>query len=279
MSYFRNTYSTPVGRYVEQFHSGRAAPKGEKRSRKKERTKEEIEKNNQRIREKNIQLLLMNNFRKNDYFATLTYRKQKRPPDMKEAKKEMTAALRIIKREYEKRGAKLKWIYNIEKGSRGGWHVHLCLNRILDTDLILRKAWAEKRGGVHTTLLYEDGGFRKLAGYFSKQAPPDEETGEKEYGYSRSRNLIMPKPERKQIRRWDTWKDEIKVPEGYTLDKDSVREGYNKAGYPYRSYVLLDNGERRKKDVGGASVRRGRKHNTKKKPKKNNVRAGTDPDR
>ena len=279
MSYCRNIYRTPVGMYVEQYHSGRAAPRGEKRRPKKERTKEEIEKNNQRVREKNIQLLLMNNFQKNDYFATLTYRKEKRPPDMKTAKKELAAALRVIRREYRKRDTELKWICNIEKGSRGGWHIHLCLNRIRDTDIILRKAWEQEQGGVHTTLLYEEGGFRMLAGYFSKQAPEDEKTGKRDSGYSRSRNLDLPKPEKKVIRRWDTWKDEIKVPEGYYLDKESVQEGYNRAGYPYRRYVLLATEERRKKDVGSAPVRRGRKHNTKKKAKKNNVRAGTGPAR
>lgn len=272
MSYSRKTYDTPMGRYVEEYHTGRTPPKGEKRKRKEERTKEEIEKNNRRIRERNIQLLLMNNFRENDYFATLTYRKEERPPDMKAAKADMAKCIRALRREYAKRGEELKWVYNIERGSRGGWHIHMCINRIRDTDIILKKAWT--KGGTHTTLLYEQGGFRQLAGYISKQTDNDEPE-QKENGYSRSRNLQMPEPKTKKIRRWDTWKDDIKVPKGFILDKDSVQEGYTGTGYPYRRYVLLASEERRKAGAGGTPLRGSGNSRSKKKKTKGDVRAGT----
>ena len=273
MGYSRKTYITPVGKYVEEYHTGRNCPKGGKRGPKKVRTPEEIQKNNQRIKERNIQLLLMNNFMENDYFATLTYRKENRPSDMKEAKEDMAKAIRVIRREYQKAGEELKWICNIEKGSRGGWHIHLAINRIQDTDIILAKAWRDIHGGVHTTLLYEQGGFRKLANYFAKRQQDEDKEDKQESGYSRSRNLEMPKVEKKEIKRWDTWKESIREPKGYVLDKESVEEGYTRMGYPYRRYLLMAQEGRRRN--GSPPVRGGVKRSAQKVPKKGGLRAGS----
>lgn len=273
--YWRRKYETRAGRYVEEYHTRRDYPRGERRRPKKKATPESKEKVNQRNREKTIQLLMMNNFTEGDYYATLTYRKENRPKDMKEAKEHMAKAMRIIKREYRKAGYELKWISNIEKGSRGGWHIHLALNRIPDTDLILTRAWRTEHGGVHTTLMYEDGGFRKLASYFAKRSDEDNE-GKREHGYSRSRNLVMPKEEKKQIVRWDTWKDEIKAPKGYVLDKESVFEGEDSLGFPYRRYVLLATEERRKEIAArGSPVCGGVKRRAKKNRKNGSIRPGS----
>ena len=35
------------------------------------------------------------------------------------------------------------------------------------------------------------------------------------------------------------WRDDIHVPDGYYLDKDSLIEGVNLEGYPYRFYKLI----------------------------------------
>ena len=257
MSYFRRTYETPVGKYVEEFHSRRNYPQGEKRGKREKPTAEEAEKSNQRRREKNATLLLMNNFRRGDYFATLTY--EKRPEDMETVKADLKKLLRFLRREYKKKDRELLWICNVERGPKGGWHIHLALNRIEGTDLLLQKAW--DKGHVNATLMYEEGGFRKLGEYLSKQADRGE-GGKRESWFSRSRNLAMPKMEKKEIRRWVTWKDKIREPKGYILDKESVIEDNTKDGYPYRRYILLP-AERRKDDdskpVRGRVKRRARK--------------------
>ena len=268
--YWRKTYRTPMGRVVKEYHNGRAAPPpGSHRSERKKPTSEEKARLNRKAKEERIQLLLMNNFREGDYYITLTYRKERRPEGMKEAKKDLTAAIRALRREYKKAGEPLRWMANIEKGSRGGWHIHLALNRIMDTDLMVRRVWEHDRGGAHMDLMYEEGGFRQLAGYFAK----DQDDGAAENSYSHSRNLVMPKEEKKEIKRPKTWKDEIRPPAGFRLDKSSVEEGYTRSGHPYRRYVLLPD-ERRESDAGGARIRRNLHENAGKVSKKGNVYPG-----
>ena len=93
------------------------------------------------------------------------------------------------------------------------------------------------KGGVHIDLLYDEGGFRKLAEYLSKT--PDEENKMKESRYSCSKNLKIPVAEEKVYKR-KTWSDEPKPPKGYYLDKETYHEGINPVtGYKYRRYILI----------------------------------------
>lgn len=137
----------------------------------KPRHREQVEKQNQWQKEKKARIRLMEYFDENDYFSTLTYRIEERPPDMATAKTDFAEAMKIIRREYKKRGKELRWIRNIEVGTRGAWHVHIVINRIEDTDLILKKAW--QHGKVVNQLMYEAGGFQKLAAYITKTPKTD----------------------------------------------------------------------------------------------------------
>lgn len=245
MGYIRKYWETPNGRIVEEYHTGKAPPPGG-RGQKRKATPEEMAKANHRQKERNIQALIMMNFRENDYYITLTYRQEERPEDMEECKKHFRAFMERVKRAYRKASEELKWIRNIERGSRGGWHIHLIVNRIRDTDLIIRKAW--KYGGVHHALLYTEGGFRKLAEYMAKESRSRQE-GEtvRENSYSSSRNLIRPKPKVQQMSGKTFQMKKIRVPAGYYLDKASVYEGINSyTGYPYRYYTLLILTDRRR---------------------------------
>lgn len=221
---------------IEQYHTARYGAPGEKREPKMKATPEQIAKMNQRNKEKRCRRKLRTHFDVNDYFADLTYEKDARPPDMEMAKKHFRQFMRIIRKEYAKRGAQVKWIRNIEVGKRNAWHVHLVINRIQDTDIILRKAW--KHGRVANVLLYEKGEFRDLAAYLTKTPQTDERLVESSYWTSR--NLPVPEPKETVINRWKTWKEEVKIPDGWYLDKDSYFEGINPVtGYPHRSYTLL----------------------------------------
>ena len=71
--------------------------------------------------------------------------------------------------------------------------------------------------------------------------------GRKESNCSASRNMPLPEPEVKRYSRWKTFVDrDIKVPKGWALDKESVRESNNPyTGYPRREYRLIRLGVRR----------------------------------
>ena len=131
---------------------------------------------------------------------------------------------------------------NIEVGTKGAWHIHIIVNRIPDTDIILREAW--EHGKVVSQLLYEKGEFAELAAYITKTPKTDPKL--RESSYSTSKNLPLKEPEEKVYRHWKTF-HKIRIPEGYYLDKESYHEGINPVtGYKYRTYTLL---EIRKKDT------------------------------
>lgn len=235
MSYRKKIYRFKNAIEIEEFHTGRFGAPGEKRREKKKPTPELIERINQKNKEKTCRRKLRSHFEIHDYFSTLTYQREQRPGSMEEAKDDFKRFLREVRREYEKRGERLKWIRNIEVGTKGAWHVHLVINRISDTDVILAKAW--KHGKVRNQLLFDKGEFKELAAYMTKTPKTDPRL--RETSYSASRNLPVPAPEEKTYLRWKTWK-EPKVPKGFYLDKESLYEGVNPlTGYRFRTYTLL----------------------------------------
>lgn len=245
MGYIREIYETHMGRMVKEYHSGRKPSPGPRRKRQRP-TPEEMEKANQKKKERKAQLLLMANFTEHDYYATLTYRKEERPENMEQCRRQFRRFIERVRTAYRRAGYELKWIRNIEQGSRGAWHVHLIVNRVPGGDVILREAW--EYGGVHIDLMYTEGGFRKLAKYITKTSR--EEGGTlKESSYSTSRNLIRPQPKRKEMSGRTFREKKIHVPKGYVLDKESVYEGTNIfTGYPYRYYTLLRIGKVKLRD-------------------------------
>ena len=147
---------------VEEHHDGQYGAPGQKRQPKTKPTKMQMAMKNQKNKENTARRKLRMHFRVEDYFTRLSYRVDERPPDMNTAKNDFGKFIRKVRAEYKKRGYELKWIRNIEVGTKNAWHVHLVVNRIPDTDLILSRAW--KNGAIHNQLIY-DQGFVKLAAY------------------------------------------------------------------------------------------------------------------
>ncbi len=150
-------------------------------------------------------------------------------------KRHMKGFLDKVRRGYKKRGEKFRFIYRVEVGKRGGVHAHILLNRITDADLLVRGGWAH--GGVDFTLAYETG-FRRLAEYLVKPPLDGEGEGGKTGRYHPSRNLVRPKPERKEYRRRTLRKLIAEGPKptpGYYVVPDSVVSGVN----PYTGMSYL----------------------------------------
>lgn len=244
----RKTYTFRKGEIIdiEEYPEGKYGAPGRKREKKKKLTKEQMEKVNQANKERRCRHLLLEYFRSGDTFNTLTYEPKQRPQDMKGAMKDFAAAIRIVRREYRKRGYELFWIRNIEKGTRGAWHIHIVLNQIDDTQSILKKAW--KKGGIFTETIRDseklyDSDFTKLAAYLTK----DEKTVEikadgtrgkpriAQASYSRSRNMEVKQPKKDKLVRW---KSTPKPKKGYYIAR--IYEGENPyTGYKYRRYTMI----------------------------------------
>ena len=177
------------------------------------------------------------NFEDGDYLVRLDFFKENAPPDGKRMQDLMNKALRKLRAEYKKAGKVLKYIYVKEIGPRGGRHVHMVMNRC-DTELI-RKCWPY--GGIHIDPLNSNGQYKKIASYFMKYADRTAATEGKLVGkrYYPSRSLKKPVIKKRKIRA-QRYREMIKVPEGYVLDKETVISGISElTGYAYFEYSLI----------------------------------------
>ena len=230
---------------VEEYHDGRYGAPGMPRQKKKKPTKEDMQRVNAMNKAKLCQYRLLQYFTEGDYFATLTYRVDARPPDMETAKKHWTDLRKRITKEYRKRGEPLFWVRNIERGTRGAWHIHLAITRITDTARILEEAW--EYGGVYLTQIkkskYYSEDFAELAAYLTKGKYTREKRADgseaapriKEASYSTSKNMPLPEAHPERVVRWQKG---VKPRKGYYIAR--IHEGINpKTRYKYRKYILI----------------------------------------
>lgn len=228
--YTYKKYKFPSVIMHEYHFTGNYGAKGEKRQPKSNFTPEQIKAHNQKHKEKKVQLLILENFKEGDYYTTLTYPKGTRKC-LRLIQDDLKVFLDKMRRAYKRRGSEFRFISRIEIGSKGGAHIHLIINRIQDTDLLIASRW--KYGHAHnTTLTDEDPTYGRLAEYMTK--PPTEEAlkilstlGDSEdttklVRYSCSRNLKRPEPEVRQYRNRSMRKilnGEIRPTDGYFIDK------------------------------------------------------------
>ena len=260
MGYEKRTWDLGRIREVEERHTWTWHPPNIGRKKKEKPTAEAVRKNNHRLMARKRRMQLELYFDEEDCYMTLTYPKDGRPEDMQACKDDWKRLTGILRRVFKKNGAPLMWIRNIEAGTKGAWHIHAVVKELppgsvdlegkpTTTAKLVSKIWQKKmkHGRVDTQYLQED--VSDLADYITKSPESSKETGHtvKESNCSASRNMPLPEPEVKRYSRWKTFVDrDIKVPKGWALDKESVRESNNPyTGYPRREYRLIRLGVRR----------------------------------
>lgn len=237
MSYKRQRYR--YGNFIEvkEFHTARYGAPGMPRQKKEKPTPEAVRKQNQKRKEEKAGRIVWANFGEGDYVRTLTFARDKRPADMKEAQDVFKTFYQALRKEYRKRFYDLMWIANIECSQRGAWHIHFICNKIFGGGDLIKELW--QHGGVYDQILRDmTAKGQDIGKYISKTPDSTEEAGEhkvKESKQTHSRNLKIPEPEEKVIGGWKLT-DEPRPPKGYYLVKDSLYEGINSEGYRYRSY-------------------------------------------
>lgn len=229
----------------EEYHDGKYGARGKKREKKKKRTSEQQMKVNLFNKMKRCRWRLLQYFCTGDIFATWTYEVKERPPDMEAAKKDFKKAMEKVRKEFRKRGYEVFWIRNIERGTKGAWHIHLVINEIGDTAGIIQRAW--DKGGTWSVKIrnskFYDEDFTKLAEYMTKCGNTQEVKADgtparpriKESSYFTSRNMPLPEPEPRKIIRWVK---EPKPRKGYYIAR--IHEGTNPATkFKYRRYTMI----------------------------------------
>lgn len=251
MAFYYEKYR--IGYWIEHEYkyAGNFGKKGEKRQKKEKPTPEQMQLYNRINKAKRIRRTIGLNFGPSDYWVTLTYKKGERK-DMAGVKHDVKNFKDRLRRPYKKAGVELKWMQVIEIGKRGGIHIHMVLNRIEGTDLLVAKNWGH--GHPYFKQLYEEGQYEQLSHYMAK-LPPEQEGDKKReeclqeltdanYSFSTSRNLVRPEPDERKVYTRRTMEHAIKQgpkpTPGYYIDKDSIRIGVNKiTGWSYMYYTEL----------------------------------------
>ena len=268
MAYWMDMFELGDSNEYEFKFAGNYGAKGEKRAKRRKATPEQIRRQNQRNREKNMRRLIKANFEPYDIWACLKYpRGTRKKTD--EVKEDLSKFIRKLREAYAKVDEELKFIYRMEIGEQGGIHIHILVNRLrekLNTDMMIQKLW--KHGIVDYKSIYAEGGYEKLAEYIVKKPEEEDEVYKqlsllpkeerKEYiKHSSSRNLIRPKARRKTYTHWTMRKilQDGPVPKkGYYIDKNSIVSGVNAftgMSYLYYTEYRLDRESQWQQDYGG----------------------------
>lgn len=199
-------------------------------------TVEDVRRNNLRMAKAKLRMLIDNNFVEDDYYLTLTFKNQLDPD---ECKKAIQKYVRDLRKQYKQQSKELKYIYFAEE--KGHIHFHMLINRSIElTTNMMRKLWPYGfikieyfRGDAEDAI--------RLAEYHTKERNVFDDTDEPRV-FRRTwvkSNNVQPPEEKTKILKATEWKNEVKVPNGYYLDKESYFEGVNNAGYPFRFYRLI----------------------------------------
>ena len=236
MAFKRKKYRLTNSIEVIECHTARYGAPGQPRRKKEKPTEEAVRKNNQRRKERRCARMVDKYFNVDDYILDLTYRKENRPADIEECKKDLREFFRKLKKEYAKRYYELFWIRNIEVGPRGAWHVHVVVNRIDGADFLIKDLWKE-HGGVYFQF-YQDSKDRgeDIGTYIAKSevSAPDRIV---QSSWSHSRNIKEVEPEETVIT-GQSMNDKPRTPKGFYLDKNSYHDFVNEEGYRFREYVF-----------------------------------------
>lgn len=224
---------------VMEYHSARYGAPGEKRQAKTKPTPAAVRRQNQRRKEGQAERMISANFTEGDLVRTLTFARDRRPQDMKEAQKIFKDFYTRLRKAYRKEGYELVWMANIECTERGAWHIHMICNRIKGASEIIKDIW--DHGGVYDQTLKDLIRSGKRLGAYITKTPESTEPGEHkvtESKFSHSRNMEIPEPEENVISGWKMT-DRPRPPKGYYLEKESYYEGVNAEGYRYRRYRFI----------------------------------------
>lgn len=227
---------------IEKHYSWRYNRKGIRRGENRNKTKESQEKVNLRQDIRKLTLLLNENFGYGDYHLTLTYAPAQRPDSPEKAKADLERFLRKLRNCYKKAGKELKYIAVTEYGKKGALHHHIVLNHGTGTKEI-QDIW--EKGWCDFHPLDKTGEYSRLASYLMKKKKYWKEMGGKGRYYHRSKNLIMPVTEKHIIKTRDGYYEKPRARKGYYVDGDTVQMGFTKEGWPYTSYILVEENGRR----------------------------------
>lgn len=231
MAYIQKLVVTPNATFTYKHYSARYGKKG-KRGERIGPTSQQQKKINMRIARHKILWTICWWFRRDDYLLTLTYRRADRPETAKEAAAKAGKALSKLRRILKDDGIKLSYMLMTERGERGAIHHHVLIKNRFNIGIFFDKRLWEYGGVHHDPEFMKNTPIIKIAKYFVKGNSDNSEKL-----FSKSRDLICPKPEVKIIPA-DTWREKPVIKKGYELW--NLAEGVEcERGTIYQEYIMV----------------------------------------
>lgn len=273
MGYIQSIWISADGRYVirTKYHSRRYQPQKtknrERRIAKHQGTSVCQSKINLRHRVDELAKLILNNFKKNDLWVTITLAHLVSYEEYKNVYEKMMRKLRSF---YKKKGKELKYIAVHENiYGKGRLHGHMLIpslgGNVSETKEILKKFWPI---GDCSIKMYEGkfGDAKRLASYMAKEetvlSKLDEQakliaeykkTGETDIkrlmnikqeidslrsNICASKNLIRTKAKKVIVTRADTFSDKIRARKGYHVVPEFSYSFFTEEGYEHQQTVF-----------------------------------------
>ena len=235
MPYIKETCVAGNTIEIRKYYAPRYKFKGEHRMKRKHPTPKAVEKANRRKAERDLRLLMNENFDKKSWSITLTF--SRAPATIRELQNRVANYVRRLRTTAKRKNTEIKYIYVLGAGPRRR-HAHMLVSGLTCEELT--EAWTE--GHISSTKVYTDN-LRELAAYFIKNAEETraqaKEEGLTPRRWNASRNLRQPKRYKKVVAA-KTYRTDIRVPSGYYTDKDSIYEGISSfTGLPFFEYTLI----------------------------------------
>lgn len=233
MPYIKCTIKAGNTVEIKKYFSARYGKKCRRSARRAE-TEDKQKRVNENNAEDKLRWLINSNFNIGDLYLTLTYG-GKLPPKREEAARILETYIRRLRRAYRKRGKELKYIAVTEyKANR--IHHHIIVNDI--DHKIISSLWNE--GKIHFETLYS-ADFSKLASYLIKETNRTYKDGTVSgKRWNASRNLTQPEIH-KEVIKADSWREIPQDTKEYTIQADSIVNGFDYYGYPYQKYIMIKN--------------------------------------
>lgn len=213
-------------------YEGKKIPRGPNRN----ETPEDVKRVNERKAIETLRRLINTNFKYQDIHLVLTYKRENRPLTPQDAKKDLEAFLRKLRRYFKKRNMILKYIAVTEYKNKAIHH-HLVISSMDTRDLT--DLWPH--GQPRPTYLDSSGQYGQLASYLIKETSKTFNSPERVHGkrWCPSKTLEQPKIIRRIVPA-NSWRKEPKPKKGYYIEKGSQRTGNHEfTGYQYQFYRMI----------------------------------------
>lgn len=233
MKYLKKTYKAGNTIEVQKTFSaiwGRSLTKAGKTG----KSRLSVQKYNDRVAVRKCTRLLNANFKPQDLFLTLTYRKgSKVTPE--ESKKHKDKFLRNLRRNLSRQGEELRYLGTIGIGERGAIHHHIVISSMDPREL--QQFWPY--GRIDCQPLHNNGEYSKLAAYICHQNRDGKGKTIAGNRWYRSKNLINPQAFVEEVSAKE-WREPPQPIKGYIIDPDSIETGYSPVtGIPYLFYRMI----------------------------------------